>query len=140
MLPPAANSLLKLAEEPPEHGVVFFLVSEEDRLLPTLKSRAWKVSLHDGKKAEKKFVPSSPEEWSRWTEKNSGIEIDDLLLQLEQWIRHLVESGDHEEAGRAERLRILLESRRLSRTMALDLTVLALKEGIVFEHLFGDFW
>jgi DNA polymerase-3 subunit delta' len=51
-----------------------------------------------------------------------------------------VESGNHEEAARVERLRILLESRRLSRTMALDLTVLALKEGIVFEHLFGDFW
>jgi DNA polymerase-3 subunit delta' len=140
MLLPAANSLLKLAEEPPVHGVVFFLVSEEERLLPTLKSRAWTVSLRDGKKTEKKPVPSSPEEWGRWVEKNSGSEIDDVLPQFEPWIRHLVESGDHEGAEKAERLRILLESRRLSRTMALDLTVLALKEGIVFEHLFGDFW
>jgi DNA polymerase-3 subunit delta' len=73
-------------------------------------------------------------------EKNSGSEIDDLIPQLEPWIGFLTESGDHASAGKMERLRILLETRRLSRTMALDLTVLALKEGIAFEHLFGDFW
>jgi DNA polymerase-3 subunit delta' len=140
MLLPAANCLLKLAEEPPDHGVVFFLVSEEGRLLPTLKSRAWTVSLPSGRDTEKKNPPSSPEQWSRWTEKNSGIEMDVFLAQFDPWIRHLVDSGNHEEAGRVERLRLLLESRRLSRTMALDLTVLALKEGIAFEHLFGNFW
>ena len=140
MLLPAANCLLKLAEEPPEYGVLFFLVSEEESLLPTLKSRAWAVSLQGVGRREKKPSPSAQEEWSRWVEKNSGVEIDDLIPQLEPWIRYLVESGDHEGAGKMERLRILLETRRLSRTMALDLTVLALKEGIVFEHLFGDIW
>jgi DNA polymerase-3 subunit delta' len=140
MLLPAANSLLKLAEEPPEYGVLFFLVSEDDSMLPTLKSRAWSVSLRGAGRKEKKASPSTPEEWSRWVEKNSGSEIDDLIPQLEPWIGFLTESGDHASAGKMERLRILLETRRLSRTMALDLTVLALKEGIAFEHLFGDFW
>ncbi|HPK06162.1 MAG TPA: hypothetical protein PK773_00035 [Aminivibrio sp.] len=140
MLLPAANSLLKLAEEPPEYGVLFFLVTEDDSMLPTLKSRAWSVSLRGAGRKEKKASPSTPEEWSRWVEKNSGSEIDDLIPQLEPWIGFLTESGDHASAGKMERLRILLETRRLSRTMALDLTVLALKEGIAFEHLFGDFW
>lgn len=40
----ASNSLLKLTEEPPEHGCILF-VSEEDKLIPTIKSRVWSVHI-----------------------------------------------------------------------------------------------
>lgn len=140
MLLPAANSLLKLAEEPPDYGVIFFLLEDEGRLLPTLKSRAWVISLNLDQQGEKRLPPASAVEWSKWVEKNASSETDQIIAQFHPWIRALLESGDFTSAGRIEGLRLLLESGRLSKTMALDLTVLALKEGIVFEHLFGDFW
>ena len=140
MLLPAANSLLKLAEEPPAYGILFFLLEDEGRLLPTLKSRAWVLSFNLGRQGEKKPFPGSSEEWSRWVEKNASSETDHIIAQFNLWIGASLESGDFTSAGRIERLRLLLESGRLSKTMALDLTVLVLKEGIVFEHPFGDFW
>ncbi len=59
---------------------------------------------------------------------------------VRSWIRFLIDAGEYEPAGRVESVRLILEKKRLSRTMSLDFTVMALKEGIVFEHLFGDIW
>jgi DNA polymerase-3 subunit delta' len=138
---PAANSLLKLAEEPPDHGIIIFTAADENRVLPTIRSRAWLLSLPDGgRSGEETAPPSTAEEWEKWTEKNSGLEFDEFLKQFDPWISRLAGSGDYDGAWRAERLKALLSTGRLSRTMAIDLTLLALKEGIDFEHLFGDFW
>lgn len=138
---PAANSLLKLAEEPPDHGIILFTAADENRVLPTLRSRAWTLSLWGGERPrEKENPPSSAEEWEKWTEKNSGLEFEEFIKQFDPWISRLNALGKYADAWRAERLKTLLSTGRLSRTMAMDLTLLALKEGIDFEHLFGDFW
>lgn len=138
---PAANSLLKLAEEPPGHGIILFTAANINRVLPTLRSRAWTIFLEGGgDPPEEEQLPLAGDEWERWTEKNSGLEIEEFLKQFDPWISGLARSGDYGRAWRAERLKTLLSTGRLSRTMAMDLTLLALKEGIDFEHLFGDFW
>ena len=56
------------------------------------------------------------------------------------WITYEIEQRSFERAALLENLRILVQSKRLSKTMTLDLIVLVLKEGFVFEHSFGDLW
>jgi len=140
MLLPAANSLLKLAEEPPGYGYILLMLSDAERLLPTLKSRSWPVLLDVTQDSGKCAPPSTEEQWSKWAEKYSGSEPEDITAQFGPWIRFLIDAGEYEPAGRVESVRLILEKKRLSRTMSLDFTVMALKEGIVFEHLFGNIW
>ncbi|GAB1486213.1 hypothetical protein MASR2M79_12610 [Aminivibrio sp.] len=84
--------------------------------------------------------PETESEWAEWLSRHSAAELPDLLAQFGPWIRYELPRNAFERAGTIDRLRVILETKRLSRTMALDLTVLALKEGIVFEHLFGNLW
>ena len=140
LLLPAANSLLKLAEEPPDYGFILFLLSGEDQLLPTLRSRSWMLPFRIVSEEKEERPPESEREWTEWLARFSAAELPDLLDQFGPWIRFEIQRNAFERAGTIDRLRIILETKRLSRTMALDLTVLALKEGIVFEHLFGNLW
>lgn len=140
LLLPAANSLLKLAEEPPGHGILLFLLSDEALLLPTLRSRSWMLSFRIAVDEGEERPPETESEWAEWLSRHSSAELPDLLGQFGPWIRYELHRNAFERAGTIDRLRVILETKRLSRTMALDLTVLALKEGIVFEHLFGNLW
>ena len=140
MMLPAANSLLKLAEEPPEYVHILFMLSDEKLFLPTLKSRSWTVSLPLQRQEERFSPPRTEEEWVRWIEKYAKAEVDELVLLFAPWISFEIERKAYERAAKLERLRLLIQTKRLSRTMVLDLIVLALKEGIVFEHSFGDLW
>ena len=140
MMLPAANSLLKLAEEPPEYVHVLFLLSDEKLFLPTLRSRSWIVSLPLLRSEVSVPPPQTEEEWIRWIEKNAKSEVDELIVLFGPWISYELERGAYDKAATLERLRLLIQTKRLSRTMVLDLIVLALKEGIVFEHSFGDIW
>ncbi len=140
MMLPAANSLLKLAEEPPEYVHILFMLSDEKLFLPTLRSRSWTVSLPLHRQEERYSPPRTDEEWVRWIEKYAKAEVDELIMLFTPWISFEIERKAYERAAKLERLRLLIQTKRLSRTMVLDLIVLALKEGIVFEHSFGDFW
>ncbi len=140
LLLPAANSLLKLAEEPPDYGFILFLLSGEDLLLPTLRSRSWMLPFRIPPEEKEERPPETEDEWMEWLARFSGAELSDLLDQFGPWTRYELQRNAFERAGSLDRLRVILETKRLSRTMALDLTVLALKEGIVFEHLFGNLW
>ena len=140
LLLPAANSLLKLAEEPPGYGILLFLLSDEALLLPTLKSRSWMLPFRFSAEEKEERPPETESEWAEWLTRFSSAELPDLLSQFGPWIRFELHRNAFERAGTIDRLRVILETKRLSRTMALDLTVLALKEGIVFEHLFGNLW
>lgn len=137
---PAANSILKMAEEPQEYAYSIFLLSNPDLLLPTIRSRAWTISLQPAEKTSAFPPPSTAEEWIHWMEKNVDTDVDGLVAQLSPWIRHEVEKGRPEVAARLDRLRMLLKTGRLSQTMSFDLIVWALKEGMAFEHVFDDIW
>lgn len=140
MLPPAANSLLKLAEEPPDGVHVVFMLEDEKLLLPTLKSRSWMVPLPLPRSDERFPPPRTEREWADWIKKYAGAEVDELSGLFAPWITYEIEQRSFERAALLERLRNLVQSKRLSKTMALDLIVLVLKEGFVFEHSFGDLW
>ena len=70
----AANALLKTLEEPPPETLLILLTSQEDRLLPTIKSRCTRIELR----------PMAQNEISKYLEENSSVEKNEaeLLAQL----------------------------------------------------------
>ncbi len=70
----AANALLKTLEEPPPDTLLILLTSQEDRLLPTIKSRCTRIELK----------PMAQHEITRYLEENRSVERNDaeLLAQL----------------------------------------------------------
>lgn len=55
---PVQNAILKTLEEPPERTVIILVTSNEDRLLPTIRSRCQRV----------RFSPLNAAEMGRWVE------------------------------------------------------------------------
>lgn len=136
----AANSLLKLTEEPPRQGYILF-VAEEDKLIPTIKSRVWSIYID----VPEEFVkarphPATPYEWAAWLEsgKKAGAEI--LFLEIESWIKDLTDKGDFRKAADLETLVRVMERKRLSTPMIQDLTFAVLKEGVPCEQIFSNIW
>ena len=140
LLLPAANSLLKLAEEPPSHACILFLMEDGGQLLPTLLSRARFTALAAPAVIAAAQPPAGDKEWLSWIEDARTKDAGAMAAQLASWGAWAADSGDFVSAGRFERLRLIAESRNLSVPMLCDLLILALREELPFEHLFGDFW
>ena len=134
LLPPAANSLLKLAEEPPSHACLLFLL-EGGVILPTLRSRARFTVLAAPAAAEGAALPSSDGEWLAWVEGARGGDVP-VVAALATWA---LRRGDAPQAAKLDRLRTIAETKNLSVPMLCDLLILALREELPFEHLFGNF-
>ena len=137
LLLPAANSLLKITEEPPPHVNLLFML-QNDTLLPTLKSRARYISILTDTRAETDKIPDNDAEWLEWG-KNMK-ELSDIVYSLGKWSNYALENKDAELAFKIERIRLLADTGKLSKVMAQDLILLAIKEELAVEHLFGNFW
>jgi DNA polymerase-3 subunit delta' len=136
LLLPAANSLLKIAEEPPPHACLLFLM-EGNGLLPTLRSRSRLTVIAAAPFVEPHPAPLGEAEWLTWL--GSAKDEKDMEGVLASWTAHLLREGDPESAARIERIRLLVSQKKLSQTMVCDLLILTLKEGLPFEHIFGGF-
>lgn len=136
----AANSLLKLTEEPPEQGAILF-ISEEDKLIPTIKSRVWSIYIDlPSELISAKPHPNAPDEWAAWLERGKRAGAEVLYLEIESWIKFLTENGDYVKAANLETLVRVMEQKRLSVPMIQDLTHAVLKEGIACDEIFGNIW
>lgn len=138
LLLPAANSLLKLAEEPPSHACLLFLL-EGNGLLPTLRSRARFTMLSVPLEAEALPPPLKDSEWLAWVEGARGGDAARIAEFLMGWGAWALSQGNVTEAAKLEGLRLIAETKNLSVPMLCDLVILALREGLPFERLFGDF-
>lgn len=136
LLLPAANSLLKLAEEPPSHACVLFLM-EGTNLLPTLRSRARFTVLCAPLSIEPREMPQDEKAWAEWMA--GAKDVLAVGADLEGWTAWAQERKDPALADRLERLRLIAETEKLSAPMLCDLLILALREELPFEHLFDDF-
>jgi DNA polymerase-3 subunit delta' len=136
LLAHAANSLLKIAEEPPTHACLLFLL-EGDNLLPTLRSRSRFTTLTAPLSSVSSPMPCEEREWLQWLQNLK--DGDDIPGLLSSWTEHCLQGGDLESAAKAEKLRLLVLQKKLSQTMACDLLILTLKEELPFEHIFGGF-
>jgi DNA polymerase-3 subunit delta' len=130
----AANSLLKIAEEPPSHSNLFFLMEGGD-FLPTLRSRSRFTTLTAPLSFESRPMPRGEDEWLEWLKNMKDDE--DVPGLLSSWVSYFLQAGKREFAARVERLRLLVLQKKLSQTMVCDLLILALKEDLPFEHILG---
>lgn len=136
---PAANSLLKLAEEPPLKGRILF-IAEQDNLIPTIRSRVWTIRLRPDRETEDIRVapPQSVAEWAGWFEQSRKKNLDDVLYEAEGWILWFAERKDWETAASLKNALFLAQKRHLPVSMVQDVLFTLLKEGIKSEQIFGD--
>jgi len=130
----AANSLLKIAEEPPSHANLLFLM-EGDSFLPTLRSRSRMTALAVPPSFAASPMPSNEAQWAELCNLKGG---EDALLS--SWTSHFLQAGDVKTAARTDRLRLLVQQKKLSQNMIYDLLILTLKEELPFEPISGSFW
>ncbi len=138
--PPAANSLLKLAEEPPASGSLLFLM-ERDALLPTLRSRLRQLVFRfETGSVEALAIPREAAEWMRWLAESKKKTPEQFRLELTGWAAEALRRNHPELAADMESLGIVIEKRRLGAAMAQDMVVAVVKEGVRCEEIFGDLW
>jgi DNA polymerase-3 subunit delta' len=133
----AANSLLKVAEEPPSHACLLFLLEGSD-FLPTLRSRSRLTTLAAPLSFSAVPMPGTEAEWLEWLESMGKTKEDPGVADfLSSWTSSLLEKGELGLAAKAEKLRLLVLQKKLSPAMACDLLILTLKEELPFEPIFG---
>ena len=139
---PAANSLLKLAEEPPEHANLLFLMEDGRLFLPTLRSRSRFSTIIMQEHLQPQRMPQNTVEWVRWLSEvcKAGTKADTITEYLEAWSDYAMSTGDIELAERTEKLRIISSRNNLSVFMLSDIIILTLREGNRnIECLLDDF-
>lgn len=138
---PAANSLLKITEETPESGCIMLLL-EEDVLLPTLRSRLRVYRFFPGDLEELKgnMVPSGISEFLTWIDQTNRTGPQELIADLDGWLRHFVSVKDFKRASRLDSVCVLARKGKLTTPMIQDLVLAGLEGDVSFEQLFDDFW
>ena len=136
----ASNSLLKLTEEPPHHAHILF-ISEEDKLIPTIKSRvnSIHIDLPDEVVAPQP-LPGTSEDFALWVNNLKKTTSECLYLEIQRWIEYLTIEGDFTAAAKLESMVKIMQQKRLSATMIQYTIYAVLKEGIPSEQIFGSLW
>ena len=129
LLLPAANSLLKLAEEPPSHAYLLFLMEDGRFFLPTLKSRSRFNILVSDDNTQIKMMPQNEFEWIEWLEKSRKNDLDFIINELKSWVLWALSEKNFVLAQRIENLRIITSEKNLSVPMTTDVIILILKNG-----------
>ena len=139
LLHPAANSLLKLAEEPPGHVVLLFLMEDARLFLPTLRSRSRFTAITLPGKHESLAMPTSPAEWVKWLAEGRKGDADTITATLESWANYAAGNHDYLLAERTESLRLIAEKKNLSVPMLCDMIILMLgDDDRKHEHILDD--
>ena len=140
LLLPAANSLLKLAEEPPGHAVLLFLMEDGRLFLPTLKSRSRFNTITIAEREESRRMPQTDSEWLSWLAetRKSKTGPDKAAGDLRAWSNYEAGAKNYVKAAKLEQLRILAEGaaerKSLSLAMLCDVIILTLKEGLTWKE------
>ncbi|MCD7877260.1 hypothetical protein [Cloacibacillus porcorum] len=136
----ASNSLLKITEEPPEHGNILFM-SEEDSLIPTIKSRIWSIHIDLPEEILKSHpMPADMMEWAQWMDSGRKPSPEILYLEMQGWVRDFVDKNDYIKASELDSLIRLMEQRRLSVPVIQDLVFALFKEEVPNEQILGNLW
>jgi DNA polymerase-3 subunit delta' len=135
--PPAANSLLKTAEEPPEGAALMFL-AEEDNLIPTIRSRVWTVRFSEDSGEAASPAPKTAEEWAEWIGRTRKKTSAELAPEVYGWTACLAESGRWREAAAVRNMMYISLKRHMPVSMIQDALYVFLEEGVSFEQIFGD--
>jgi DNA polymerase-3 subunit delta' len=134
---PAANSLLKIAEEPPEGGHLLF-IAEEDNLIPTIRSRVWTVNFTSGETANEAVPPQKPAEWAAWIEKTRKQSLDELAPEAGAWAGYLGGLGEWRASASIRNVIYISQKRHMPVSMVQDALMAILREGVPIGQIFGD--
>ncbi|MDR1516221.1 MAG: hypothetical protein LBS45_11055 [Synergistaceae bacterium] len=137
---PAANSLLKITEEPPAGSRILFM-AERDEFIPTIRSRVWMFGLGERKEqvtVRPAFPPRCPEEWAEWLGNTRKSSLDDITAEVLAWALDLCGRGEWRLAASLENAVFLAKKRHFPVSMAQDALFAVLMEGVNDEKLFGD--
>ncbi len=135
----ASNSLLKLTEEPPESGHVFFFM-EKDSLIPTLRSRVWRMCFPSENLYPAIALPDGREGWLNWVSRISVLDRDEIAGDLHGFCRTLTNEGNLETASELSQLIFLANQTYLSSSMIGDMAFLLIEEGYPLESFFDGIW
>lgn len=136
----AANSLLKLTEEPPKHGHIL-LIAEEDNLIPTIKSRVTLMYIdYPSDLLVPIKQPATAVDFAQWIRSSKKKNSDALYVEAEGWIKDLLNKKLFFEAEKLESILKIIKHKRLSTSMTQDILYASLKEGVSTEQTFGSLW
>ena len=139
----AGNSLLKLAEEPPEHAYLLFLMEDVRLFLPTLRSRSRFTAIKSNEYEAAQRMPLNDYDWTKWLTKARNITTDNdtITRDLEAWENDAILTGNIDLARKIEKLRIISSRKNLSLPILCDLIMLMLmEEDGRIEDIFNDIW
>ena len=92
------NCLLKTLEEPPKYGIIFLIVSNESKILPTIKSRCVTLKFNKIEKEEmKKSFPDLTEEQIELLD--GSLKQKDTIKEKEEEYKSLIEFTDNLNKG-----------------------------------------
>jgi DNA polymerase-3 subunit delta' len=134
---PAANSLLKIAEEPPEGGRLLLLAGE-DNLPPTIRSRAWIIRFSETDAALPSPPPVTPAEWAAFLERSKRGTADDIAAEAASWSQSLAASGRPDIAASLSNAVYISRKRRMPVSMVQDALWAILWKGAAIGQIFGD--
>ncbi|SMG10751.1 DNA polymerase-3 subunit delta' [Dethiosulfovibrio salsuginis] len=135
----SANSLLKITEEPPAGCRLIFLM-EENRLIPTLRSRIWTIVFPEEDTFPPLSPPSGKAQWMGWLERISSFDREQLILELQGFIGFLVQKKLYLKASNLSQLIFLAGQTNLSVSMMGDMVFLLIEEEYPFESVFDRIW
>lgn len=136
---PAANSLLKLAEEPPE-GVHILFLAGRDNIIPTIRSRTWSVAFGDfgSPPRDPSPPPSEPAEWAAWFESAKKLAPAEVAASADSWADWFASRGEWMLAAELKNLSYMADKRHMPSSMIQDALYAVLREGVRVEEIFGD--
>lgn len=137
----AENSLLKLTEEPPANACILF-VSEENKLLVTIRSRVWSINIDfPAELLEAVKPPQNALEWAGWIERTSGDKkggTEAVYLEMQGWINYYIKQKEFEKASNADTLIKMSKMKNMSLSMVQDLAYAVLQEDVSCEKIFSN--
>ena len=136
----AANSLLKLAEEPPAHAALLFLMQDGRLFLPTLKSRSRYSVITTERQHEAHRMPQDAQEWAEWlADTRKSADVEGVVKELEAWSNFALSEKNIILAEKIEGVRLIAAKKNLSIPLLCDMIILILREGNIYcEHILDD--
>ncbi len=140
----AGNCLLKLTEEPPEYAYIIYLMEDDGKFLPTLRSRVSMTHIREGETISLQAPPMYMADWIEWLTKiRRNIPGDDLITpDIISWIEHAKSEENEELVYKLERLRIISSQKNLSVPMMCDLVMMTImrESGREVDYILDHFW
>jgi DNA polymerase-3 subunit delta' len=136
---PAANSLLKITEDPPERGRILFIAGKDD-FIPTIRSRIWIIKFKASGRADGAIAqspPATPAEWAEWCERTKKNSLEEMAFEVECWVLSLSEREEWRTASSLENVLTIAQKRHLPVSMVQDALFALIREGMSIGQIFG---